>query len=205
MCICQNYFPLHFCETQKSGFITHLWQLLFRPKEDGRSGVQKVSWSPYSLLNHPSTLPCPDVLSPQPQKVYLAASSSKEVQIETFQIGWPTCPHLPGTFLVLAQKVPHSGKPVSPGKTAWLITLRLDPFSALPLHSLYSACLQGSRGERSVSIWPSRPVGTVSCKIHSEHCIYTLSPLWYHPATPETQSSCLTTYMYFKHTKGKTV
>lgn len=74
-----------------------------------------------------------------------------------------------------------------------------------PCTSLYSACLQGSRGERSVSIWPSSPLGTVSCKVHSEHCIYTLSPLWYHPATPETQSSCLTTYMYFKHTKGKTV
>lgn len=117
-------FPLHFRETQKPGCIP---QLLCRPKEGGCRGVQKVSWSPYSLPNYPSTLTHPQVFSLQQQKGLHGCFKFQGSTDRTFQIERPVCPSLPGAFLVLTLKTPQS-------LVTWLVTSPLDSFSVLPLH-----------------------------------------------------------------------
>lgn len=45
------------------------------------------------------------------------------------------------------------------------------PSQSFPCTFPYSVWVQGSRGERSFSLWTSSPIGAVSCKKYSEHCI----------------------------------
>lgn len=65
-----------------------------------------------------------------------------------------------GLFLVLALRVPHSGK---------ILQFWVDHMVGhLTFGSLLSPS-QGGKRERSVSIWTSSPVGAVSCKKYSGH------------------------------------
>ena len=50
--------------------------------------------------------------------MYRTLDSILEFEGDARQLGWPVPPRLPGTFLVLALKVPPPENPLSPDKSA---------------------------------------------------------------------------------------